>query len=146
MRPCHVRPPPERISIDDAMADSRALAAVVPGPSVAVALRDELGFGGEVYIGIQPGKMSGVPPGEAEAAVLNAGFQPLAIWPVMFTQDSQIRTHKVLRKGYLAIERKRVSASEFCGAESVMPDAAAFQRAFRGAGRALANNRRPGIC
>jgi hypothetical protein len=131
---------PERVSPGEALSEASAVAAIVRSPSAAVTLREDLGFTGSIFVAVLPGCVSGVHPASWEGTVLDAGFQPLAVWPVMFTCGEQVRTHRILREGYLAIERKRPSASDFAGPSNVIPDVLMFRRGFSGAGRSLKNN------
>lgn len=131
---------PERIGTEEAMASTDRLTAIVRVPSAALELRDVLGFEGEVLVGVHPQELSGIPPAMAERDTVEAGCRPVAVWPVMFTGREQIRTHRVLRRGYLAIEKKRPTQSEYATEHNMMPDAAAFRRSFRGAERSLSGN------
>ena len=132
---------PDRIPVEEAMEGASDLTALVPDPQAAQRLRSESGFSGGILVSVLPERVSGVPPASREAAVLNAGLQPVALWPVVFTDETQIRTHRVLRRGYLAIEKRRPLPEEFATEAFIMPDSAVFSGSFRGAGRSLANNR-----
>ena len=65
----------------------------------------------------------------------------MACWPVVFRDRRGLEAHRILREGYLNIEKKRPAKSQFASPCSVMPDAGAFQKAFRGAAESLAANR-----
>lgn len=133
---------PKRVSMEQALGSAEDLAAVTRSPSDGRRLADETGFAGDILVGVLPGSVSGRSPVSAEREVMDSGFAPVALWPVMFTRPESILTHRVLRGGYLAIEGKRALPCEFAGSGSVMPDASEFRRSFRGAERSLNENRR----
>jgi DNA polymerase III alpha subunit len=131
---------PQRVPLDEALRDASSLAAITPDPVSAMMLRGERGFPGKVFVGVLPERLSGIHPASAEGDIMAAGLSPMAVWPSMFTCDGQVRAHRILRRGYLAIEKRKPSESEFDGPGNVMPDAGAFRRSFKGADRSLRNN------
>lgn len=131
---------PRRTSLEEALESGTDLAAVTGSPSDAIGLRDRLGFGGEIFVEVLPGCLSRREPAEAEAEIMDAGCRPLALWPVLFTRNEQVVAHRVLRRGYLAIEGGKPAPGEFATELNVMPDAGMFRRSFRKAPRSLENN------
>lgn len=131
---------PERIPIEEAMEGASDLTAMVGNPPAGERLRSDSGFSGTLLVKVLPERISGIPPASRETAVLDAGFQPVALWPVVFTDEAQLRTHRILRKGYLAIEGRKPAPEEFATELNVMPDAGMFRRSFGRAPRSLENN------
>ncbi|MBD3278281.1 MAG: hypothetical protein GF388_08280, partial [Candidatus Aegiribacteria sp.] len=89
---------------------------------------------------VYPECISGADPSRTEGELLNGGFKPVACWPVIFRDSRGLEVHRVLREGYLNIEKRRWVESEFASPCSIMPDAGAFQTAFQGAAESLAAN------
>jgi DNA polymerase III alpha subunit len=76
-----------------------------------------------------------------EREIIEQGYNPIACWPVVFTDFYSIEVHRVLQRGYLAIEKKRFDPLEFAGKNNVLPDVDVFEKHFRGAERSLMGNR-----
>ncbi|MFO8184145.1 MAG: hypothetical protein R6U39_08235 [Candidatus Aegiribacteria sp.] len=133
---------PRRVSPEEALESGTDLAAVTGSPAEAIVLRDRLGFGGEIFVEVLPGCLSRRAPADAEREIMDAGCRPLALWPVLFTRKEQVGAHRVLRRGYLAIEGEKQALEEFASEQNVMPDAGMFRRSFWKAARSLENNTR----
>lgn len=133
---------PRRLSPEEALEGGTDLSAVTGSPSAAIDLRDRLGFGGEVFVAVLPGCLSRREPAAAEGEIMEAGCRPLALWPVLFTRKEQVAAHRILRRGYLAIEKSKPVPDEFATELNVMPDAGMFRRSFTKASRSLENNTR----
>ena len=133
---------PERVSTEESLAACTKLAAIVGEPSFAPVLKRELGFNGTIFVSVYPEFMSGRKPGSAEREILEQGCCPLASWPVVFSDSGSIETHRILRRGYLAIEKRNPDPCEFAGENNVLPDVGIFEGSFSGAEHSLAENRR----
>ena len=131
---------PERISLKEAFADSQGLIAITENPADAKTLRKKEGFQGGILVAVFPECITGRNPSEAEIDILEAGFDPVASWPVMFSHKERLESHNVLRRGYLAIEKTRPDSSEFGSEWNVMPDINRFRESFRGTSRSLIEN------
>lgn len=132
---------PDRISTEESLPLCVNVAAIVEEPYGAEMLEHEMGFSGQVFVSVFPECISGKKPGMAEREILEKGYRPIASWPVVFTDFDSIETHLVLRRGYLAIEKKKVEPLEFAGKNNVLPDVDVFKRSFRGAEHSLMRNR-----
>jgi DNA polymerase III alpha subunit len=132
---------PERISTLELLASCTKLAAIVKEPSGAEVLKHEMGFSGPVFVSVFPECISGRKPGSVEREIIEQGCRPIASWPVVFTGFDSIETHRVLRRGYLAIEKKKLDPLEFAGKNNVLPDIDVFKKRFGGAEHSLKGNR-----
>ncbi len=132
---------PERISTGELLAACTRLAAIVKEPSGVEILKHEMGFNGPVFVSVFPEFMSGRKPGSVEREILELGCRPLASWPVVFNDSASIKTHRILRRGYLAIEKRNPDPYEFAGENNVLPDIETFERSFSGAEHSLMENR-----
>ncbi len=133
---------PERISTEESLAASAKLAAIVEEPSGAKVLEHEMGFNGPVFVSVFPEFMSGRKPGSVERVIREQGCHPIASWPVVFSDSDSIETHKILRTGYLAIEKRKLTRCEFAAENNVLPDVEVFEESFSGAEYSLMENRR----
>ena len=133
---------PQRISTEESLTACTKLAAIVEEPSEAEVLEHEMGFKGRVFVSVFPECISGVKPVLAEREILEQGCRPLASWPVVFKDSGSIETHRILRRGYLAIEKKNPDPCEFAGENNVLPDIETFEGSFSGAEHSLMENRR----
>ncbi len=133
---------PERISTEESLAACTKLAVIVDKPSEARMLENEMGFTGPIFVSVFPEFMSGRKPGLAESEILEQGCRPLASWPVVFKDSCSIETHRILRRGYLAIEKRNPDPGEFAGENNVLPDIERFEESFSGAEHSLLENRR----
>ena len=132
---------PDRISTEESLPLCVNMAAIVEKPSGAEMLEHEMGFSGQLFVSVFPECISGRKPGMVEREILEQGYRPIASWPVVFTTTESINTHRILRRGYLAIEKKKIDPMEFSGKNNVLPDVDVFKRSFRGAERSLMGNR-----
>ena len=133
---------PKRVSTGESLAACTKLAAIVEDPYGAEVLKHEMGFNGPVFVAVFPEFMSGRKPGSVEREILEQGCRPLASWPVVFKDSGSIETHRILRRGYLAIEKRNPDPCEFAGENNVLPDIETFERSFSGAEHSLMENRR----
>ena len=120
---------PERVTLREALSGANNLTAVAAEPAAAGVLRKK-GFAGEIMTAVLPECISGVHPARAEKELIHGGRVPVACWPVVFRHSRGIKVHRILREGYLNIEKKRPAESEFASPFSVMPGAEAFGKAF----------------
>ncbi len=133
---------PERVSTGEILAACRKVAAIVDKPSAARVLVNEMGFKGQVFVSVLPEFMSGRKVNSAEREILDQRCRPLASWPVVFTDSRSIEAHRILRGGYLAIEKRNPDPCEFAGENNVLPDVLMFEKSFSGAEHSLMENRR----
>ncbi|MCD4700931.1 MAG: hypothetical protein K8S24_03650 [Candidatus Aegiribacteria sp.] len=133
---------PERISTEESLAACTKLAAIVEGPSEVSMLRNEMGFTGPIFVSVFPEFMSGRKPGLVEREILDQGCRPVASWPVVFTNSDSIETHRILRRGYLAIEKRKPDPCEFADVNNVLPYVEMFEESFKGAKHSLMENSR----
>ena len=131
---------PGRISPMEALENSHGLIAITENPADAKKLRKTEGFQGRILVAVFPECISGRNPAEVEREILRTGCEPVASWPVMFSSRERLEPHKVLRRGYLAIEKTRPDPSEFGTEWYIMPDIDQFRESFRGASRSLIEN------
>ncbi len=133
---------PERISTEESLAACTKLAAIVKEPSGVKLLQHEMGFNGPVFVSVFPESISGRKPASVECDILEQGCRPIASWPVVFSDSDSIETHRILRRGYLAIEKRKPDPCEFAGENNVLPDVEMFEESFMGAEQSLMENRR----
>ncbi len=132
---------PERISTEESLASCSRLAAIAAEPSVSAVLENEMGFEGPIFIPVFPECISGRNPALVEREIINRGCRPIASWPIVFSDSRSIETHRILRRGYLAIEKKKLDSARFAGRNNVLPDSRIFEESFRGAAFSLMENR-----
>ncbi|MEN8209425.1 MAG: hypothetical protein ABFR50_09245, partial [Candidatus Fermentibacteria bacterium] len=133
---------PERVSTEEILAACTRVAGIVDNPCEAGVLKNELGFAGPIFVSVFPEFMSGRKAALTEYQILGQGCRPLASWPVLFKDSGSIEAHRILRGGYLAIEKKNPDDSEFATENNVIPDVERFEAGFRGAEHSLMENRR----
>ncbi|MCK4806683.1 MAG: DNA polymerase III subunit alpha [Candidatus Aegiribacteria sp.] len=133
---------PERISTEESLAACLKLAAIVDEPSGVKLLEHEMGFKGPVFVSVFPEFMSGRKPGSVEREIREQGCRPIASWPVVFSDSDSIEAHMILRRGYLAIEKRKPDPCEFAGENNVLPDIEVFEESFSGTKYSLMENRR----
>jgi len=133
---------PERISTEESLASCAKLAAIVEESFGARMLEDDMGFNGPVFVSVYPEFMSGRKPGSMEREILEQGYCPIACWPVAFLNPDSIETHRILRRGYLTIEKRKPDPCEFADENNVLPDVGMFEGSFSGAKHSLAENKR----
>ncbi len=104
-------------------------------PPEAAALR-RMGFAGPLLVAVGPSR-----PVEAQRAAMEAGFEPVAVWPAMFTAPGHRRRHVLARAADLGVPLDAIPRGELAGREAAMPSASEFESAFSGCGRALAVGR-----
>jgi DNA polymerase III alpha subunit len=132
---------PERVSKDESLASCSRLAAITSRPSVVKWLKHEKGFDGPAFVSVLPECLSGREPGSAEREIMDHGCRPVASWPVVASRMESIEAHRILRRGFLAIEKKRAVPSEYAGINNLLPDMKRFEESFKGAARSLIENR-----
>jgi len=130
----------ERIEPLEAMAAAGKVMAITDTPEDAVVLRKALAFRGPTAVAVLPRSLSGRSPALVEEAVREAGEVPVALWPSVFSGRESIRTHEVLRRGYLVIEGCEPERRIFASSSSIMPDLSDFKKAFAGTDEALQVN------
>lgn len=133
---------PERISTEESLAACAKLVAIVEEPSGVQVLENEMGFDGPVFVSVFPEFISGREPALVEREIRDQGCRPLASWPVVFSNSGGIETHRILRRGYLAIEKRKSDPCGCAGENNVLPDVEMFEESFRGAEYSLMENRR----
>jgi error-prone DNA polymerase len=110
-------------------------------PEDAAALRRR-GFGGPLVVAVGPSRAA-----EEQRAALEAGFEPVAVWPAMFTRPRHHRMHAMARAADLGVPVEALPPGEVAGRAWALPAGGKLERAFSGCRRALAGNRSlPGRC
>ena len=131
---------PDRIAPIEAFAAASRVMAITDSTGDAASLKRVLGFSGPVRVAVLPEVLSGHPPGAVENRVTAAGEWPIAVWPSVFAGREAIGRHRVLIRGYRAIEGTDRDQGRFAAVGNIMPDGAVFRRAFHGASRSLRAN------
>jgi len=133
---------PDRISTGEFLSSCTGLAAIAQNPPDAEKLRNTLGFKGPAFVSVFPGCISGREPGSTEQDIIQQGYRPIASWPVVFRDSGSIETHRILRRGYLAVEKRNAASCSFAGRINVLPDVEQFKESFRSAKISLIENAR----
>ena len=131
---------PDRISTVKTLASCTKLAAIVEDPLAADVLEKEMKFTGTVFVSVFPESISGRKPASVEREILESGHKPIASRAVVFTVRESMEAHRILRGGYLAIEKKLRKPFEFAGESSLLRDVEYFERSFSGAEQSLIQN------
>jgi error-prone DNA polymerase len=130
---------PGRVSLEEALGTASGLMMLAQSPSEAAGIR-KMGFTGRTAVVVLPYLFTGLDPLIAETAALEAGERPMACWPAVFAVEGSRDVHRILRTGYLAIERKKPGLSDYAPVCAIVPDRRRFEESFRTAPRSLEAN------
>jgi len=131
----------EGLSTPDCLEGREGVVMVAGSPPQATALR-RMGFAGPLLVAVGPSR-----PAEAQRAALEAGFEPVAVWPAMFTAAGHHRAHLLARAADLGVPVEALPPGEAWGPKSAVPTSQRFEETFSGCGRALAAGRSlPALC
>jgi error-prone DNA polymerase len=101
----------------------------------AEALR-RAGFGGPLLVAVGSRRPAGW-----DRRVMESGFEPVAVWPGMFTAPHHPRMHALIRAADVGVPLRDLSGSETTCVGRALPSAEEFEKAFAGLRSGLAGNR-----